>query len=236
MSTSPITAPLSLRAVQRIYDVLSPFYESLTRYETLTTERGLEVAGIQRGNVVLEVGFGTGQTVIALAARVGSTGHVYGLDVSPKMVATTRRRVKEGQMTARVDLQLGDVHNLPYASSVFHAVFTSFLLDLIDTPAISPVLQGFLRVLRPGGRLVVVNMSTGGGQNAIMKLYEGLYRRCPFVFGGCRPVAIAPFMEALGFQRVTRECLMAGHLLPCEIVWGDAPPVAPHTLPLGYSE
>lgn len=223
MSTSPIKAPLSLRAVQRIYDVLSPFYEFLTRYETLTTERSLEVAGIQRGDVVLEAGFGTGRIVTALAQHVGPNGHVYGLDISRKMVATTQRRVNEWKLMDRVDLQLGDVHNLPYASSVFNAVFTSFLLDLIDTSAISHVIQGFQRVLRPGGRLVVVNMSPGDGQNALIKLYEGLYRRCPSIFGGCRPVTVTPFMEALGFHCVTRECIVAGHLLPCEVVWGEAP-------------
>jgi ubiquinone/menaquinone biosynthesis C-methylase UbiE len=223
MPTPIIKAPLTVRTVQRVYDFLSPFYESLTRYEALSKERGLKVADIQQGDVVLEAGFGTGQIVIASAVSVGQDGHVCGIDVSPKMVAATRRRVKQHKLTERVDLQLGDVRNLPYTSGVFDVVFTSYLLDLIDTPAISRVLQDFKRVLRPGGRLVVVNMSKDGGRRSILTLYERFYRRWPSVFGGCRPVVIAPGMEALGFHHVKRERILAGHIIPCEIVWGDAP-------------
>jgi hypothetical protein len=56
-----------------------------------------------------------------------------------------------------------------------------------------------------------------------MKLYEWFYSRCPSLFGGCRPVVIEPFLKTLGFLHVKRERILAGHVIPSEIVWGDKP-------------
>lgn len=222
MSNKIIDAPLNPKKIQSIYDFLSYFYEYLTRYESISKDRGLDVADIQRGDVVFEAGFGTGQIVIASAVKVGKDGHVFGIDVSSKMLKKTRKRVKKHKLTKRVDLQLGDVRHLPYTSGIFDVVFTSYLLDLIDTSAISHVLQEFKRVLKPGGRLVVVNMSKDQ-KSTTMNLYEWFYKRVPSLFGGCRPVIIEPFLEALRFQHVKKERILAGHVIPSEIVWGDKP-------------
>ena len=223
MSNNIINAPLTPKKVQSVYDFLSSFYEGLTRYERLSKERGVDVADIRPGDTVFEAGFGTGQIVIASAMSVGKEGHVYGIDISFKMLEKTRKRVKEHELTKRVDLQLGDARKLPYTTEVFDVVVTSYLLDLIDTPEISCVLGEFKRVLKPGGRLVVVNMSKDSSRYVAMKLYEWLYSRCPSLFGGCRPVVIEPFLKTLGFQHVKRECILAGHVIPSEIVWGDKP-------------
>jgi demethylmenaquinone methyltransferase/2-methoxy-6-polyprenyl-1,4-benzoquinol methylase len=223
VSNNIIDAPLTPKKVQSVYDFLSPFYEYLTRYERLSKELGLDVADIQCGDVVFEAGFGTGQIVVALAGRVGKDGHVYGIDVSSKMLKKTRKRVKKHKLTKRVDLQLGDARTLPYTTGVFDVVFTSYMLDLIDTPGISCVLQEFKRVLKPGGRLVIVNMSKGDSRSSTMKLYEWLYRRSPSLFGGCRPVVIEPFLKAFKFQHVKKECILVGHVIPSEIVWGEKP-------------
>lgn len=222
MSNKIIDAPLNPKKIQSIYDFLSYFYEYLTRYESISKDRGLDVADIQRGDVVFEAGFGTGQIVIASAVEVGKYGHVFGIDVSSKMLKKTRKRVKKHKLTKRVDLQLGDVRHLPYTSGIFDVVFTSYLLDLIDTSAISHVLQEFKRVLKPGGRLIVVNMSKDQ-KSTTMNLYEWFYKRVPSLFGGCRPVIIEPFLEALRFQHVKKERILAGHVIPSEIVWGDKP-------------
>ncbi|GAF91598.1 unnamed protein product, partial [marine sediment metagenome] len=71
MSNKIIDAPLNPKKIQSIYDFLSYFYEYLTRYESLSKDRGIDVADIQRGDVVFEAGFGTGQIVKASAVKVG---------------------------------------------------------------------------------------------------------------------------------------------------------------------
>jgi len=154
-----VRAPISPIKVQRLYDFLSPIYEHLTRNESLSKEKGLQVADIKRGFIVLEVGFGTGQIIIESALRVGKDGNVYGIDISPKMLNKTRKRIKKHALTGRVDLQLGDARKLPYKKEVFDVVFNSYMLDLIDTPDISKVIGEFKRVLKPRGRLVLVSLS-----------------------------------------------------------------------------
>jgi len=159
MSNIIVTAPITPKKVQRLYDFLSPIYEHLTRNESLSKEKGLQVADIKRGFIVLEVGFGTGQIIIESALRVGKDGNVYGIDISPKMLNKTRKRIKKHALTGRVDLQLGDARKLPYKKEVFDVVFNSYMLDLIDTPDISKVIGEFKRVLKPRGRLVLVSLS-----------------------------------------------------------------------------
>ena len=221
MSNRIVSAPITPRKAQRLYDFISPIYEYLTRYERVSKKRGLEVVDIKNGYRVLEVGFGTGQIVLELARRVGTDGMVHGTDISPKMLEKTRKRVEKHGLTRRVDLQLGDARKLPYRKEVFDAVFNSYMLDLIDTPDISKVLAEFKRVLKPGGHLVLVNLSKGESWYSNMKLYEWIYGKYPSLLGGCRPVLIKSFLEELGFLNVKREFLLAGHIMPTEIVWGD---------------
>jgi len=216
-----ISAPITPKKAQRIYDSLSPFYEYITRYERLSKEKGLDVAEIKKGYSVLEVGFGTGQTLIESAARVGKSGIVYGIDLSLKMLEKTRKNAKNRGLTRQVDLQLGDARNLPYKKETFNVVFNSYMLDLIDTPEISKVIGEFKRVLKPGGRLVVVNLSKGKSWYSNMKLYVWIYRKYPSLLGGCRPVLTRSFIEKIGFKNVKREFLLASRIIPSEIVWGD---------------
>jgi len=221
MQNRIVNAPITPKKAQRIYDFISPIYEYLTRYEKLSKERGLEVADLKSGYFVFEVGFGTGQIVIESAERVGEDGMVYGIEISPKMLEKTRKRIEKHGLTKRVDLQLGDARKLPYKKEVFDVIFNSYMLDLIDTSEISKVLMEFKRVLKPGGRLVLVNMSKGENWYSNMKFYEWIYNKCPSLLGGCRPVLIRSFLEDLGFQSIKREFLMAGRIIPSEIVWGN---------------
>jgi demethylmenaquinone methyltransferase/2-methoxy-6-polyprenyl-1,4-benzoquinol methylase len=223
MNDKIIGVPVSSKKIQRIYDFLSPFYEYLTSYESASKEKALEVAEIKNGYVVLEAAFGTGQTLIESAKRVGTEGITCGIDLSHKMLERTRKRVKKLEIETRVDLILGDVRRLPYRAGVFDVIYNSYMLDLIDTPEISQVLAEFKRVLKPGGRLVVVSLSKGENWYTDMKLYEWIYSKCPTLLGGCRPILSRPFIEELGFKNVKREFMLVGRVMPSEIVWGDKP-------------
>jgi len=218
-----IGAPLSSKKTQRLYNFLSPFYEHITRYEHIVKIKGLKVAEIKNGSTVLDVAVGTGQTLIASSHCAGKDGIVCGIDLSIKMLKTTRKRIQEASSTPHVYLTLGDARQIPYQEEVFDVVFNSYMLDLIDTPEILHVLAEFKRVLKPGGRLVIVSLSKDDRWYSNMKLYEWLYSQCPTILGGCRPIFSRPFIEELGFQNVNRELIMVGRVMPSEIVWGDKP-------------
>jgi ubiquinone/menaquinone biosynthesis C-methylase UbiE len=200
---------------------MSSTYDLLTRYEKGSLKRALEIANPRRNSVVLEAGFGTGKTVLELAKKVTNEGGVYAVDVSRKMTNSTRRVLHRCSLTDRVSLVLADAERTPFHDAIFDLVFSSYMLDLIDTAAIPRVLMEFKRLLKPGGRLVLAGLSRGSEWYNNMKLYEWVYRRSPSLLGGCRPVLLAPYLQQLGFKDVKREYMRAGHLMPTEIVWAN---------------
>ncbi|MGH9803613.1 MAG: class I SAM-dependent methyltransferase, partial [Candidatus Acidiferrales bacterium] len=135
-----------------------------------------------------------------------------GVDLSTGMLKATRRKVP-GARLARADARA-----LPFASDAFDLVWASYLFDLIPTAEMTPVLEEFRRVLRAGGRLLLVNFSKSG---AGLTWWERLYGLTPswlvpWAFAGCRPVEAEPFVRAAGFVEVKRE--FVGEGFPSEII------------------
>jgi demethylmenaquinone methyltransferase/2-methoxy-6-polyprenyl-1,4-benzoquinol methylase len=216
-----VQVPLTGKSIQRLYDLMSPVYDLVTRYENGSLEIALRIADPKPSSIVLEAGFGTGRTVVQFAERVGNSGEVYALDVSRKMTNRTHRLIHRRRLTDRVNLIVGDAENIVFRNAFFDLVFSSYMLDLMDTAAMPRVLLEFKRLLKPSGRLVLVGLSKGSKWYDNMKLYEWVYKRSPSLLGRCRPVLLAPFLRELGFQEIERECVRAGHLMPTEIVWAD---------------
>lgn len=174
----------------------------------------------QANETVLEVGFGTGHCLVELAQLVGPSGKVQGIDLSEGMVEETRTLLKAKQLEDRVELHCGDAAHLPFESDSIDGIFTSFTLELFDTPELPQVLAEWLRVLKPGGRLAVVAISKEGKQGVVMKAYEWTHKHFPNLVD-CRPIFVGRAMEAAGF---TIEKKKTEHMwVPVEIVLGVNP-------------
>ena len=106
----------------------------------------LDRAEVAAGQDVLDVGCGTGRLATAAAQRVGPSGAVTGLDRNDGMLAVARR-------SGGVAWRQGDAHDLPFPDASFDRVTCAFVLMFLDDPAVA--LAETVRVLRPGGRLVV---------------------------------------------------------------------------------
>jgi len=184
------------------YDRLSRWYDLLAgSFEGKHREAGVRKLGASEGDVVLEVGFGTGHSILAIADAVGASGKVYGIDISQGMLDVTRSRVEKAGLTARVVLKCGDAVQLPFDQSFFDCVFMSFTLELFDTPEIPVVLSECQRVLRGGGRICVVSMSKKGEPNAITRLYEWFHEKLP-QYVDCRPIYVQESLQSAGFRVV----------------------------------
>jgi demethylmenaquinone methyltransferase/2-methoxy-6-polyprenyl-1,4-benzoquinol methylase len=99
------------------------------------------------------------------------------------------------------------------------------MLDLIPLRDLPVVLEQFKRVLKPGGRLALVNMSKPDACQRTWweSVYQWLPRRwVPYLLGGCRPVVMAGLVKDVGFEEVRRE-FVPSFFLPSEVVTATKP-------------
>jgi ubiquinone/menaquinone biosynthesis C-methylase UbiE len=117
--------------------------------------RIVELAALQPGERVLDVGCGTGGLAIAAAARVGPTGRVHGVDASPEMVARGRHRAARARVS--IVLEVAPVEALPFPDRAFDVVLSSLMLHHLPEDVRRLAFAEIRRVLCPGGRLLAVD-------------------------------------------------------------------------------
>ncbi len=211
--------------VSKLYSRLARVYDLFTDHEPAHLEEAIQLAGIREDDSVLEVACGTGRASAGIARRLREGGRLYAIDLTEAMVERAERRLREQSLIDRVDLRLGDARSLPFPDGKFDVVYNSYMFDLMDAADIPGIVSEFKRVLKPGGRIVLVNMSKNKDGRT---LYEFLYEKgfLGFASGGCRPVLMKPFLDEAGFkevQRIYREnrsYLFLNRLTGTEIVWG----------------
>lgn len=207
--------------IKAYYDKIARVYDLLAeRAEQPMREKGLARLAARPAESILEIGFGTGHCLVDLAKAVGKDGKVYGLDISDAMLSLSRDLLGRSGMDGRVELHRGDAAHLPYPDDSLHGVFSSFTLELFDTPEIPLVLAEIQRVLRPGGRLTVVSLSKEGKQGLVMKVFEWTHNHFPNLMD-CRPIHVRRAIEAAGFAVKASE--IGQMWVPVEIVLAVKP-------------
>lgn len=195
--------------IAKVYDLLAEHSEGPVR------QAALDSLAVREGEKILEIGFGTGHCLVAIAKAVGPGGKAYGMDISEQMLLHTRALAEREKIADRVDLRCGDATRLPLADASLDGVFMSFTLELFDTPEIPLVLAECKRVLRAGGRIVVAGMSKEDAHGAVFEMYEWSHRHFPN-FVDCRPIFVRRAIEAAGFSVNDSQKLMMW--VPVEIV------------------
>lgn len=204
----------SRKAARTSYNHLSRWYDLFAGSEKSSTENGLQMLKIQPGEHVLEIGFGTGQSLIQLAQTVGGSGKLNGIDISEGMLRVANSRLRSLRNTDRVDLMLGDAINLPFQKAGFDAIFMAHTLELFDTPEIPLVLSECKRVLHQNGRIGIVSLTKT--DHPSVRLYEWAHSKFPALFD-CRPIFARQTLETTGFEILSSMIQSMGGL-PIEIV------------------
>jgi ubiquinone/menaquinone biosynthesis C-methylase UbiE len=207
--------PRSKEAARASYNWLSQWYDMIAGgSERKFREKGLEMLNTSSGKVVLEVGCGTGHSLLSLSQQVGPAGRVYGLDLSDGMLGQARSRLNRSGMGQWTTLQCGDAAHLPFPAESFDALFMSFTLELFDTPELPMVLEECQRVLKQDGRISVVALAKK--KKLAVSLYEWFHLRLPD-YVDCRPIYVRDIMVEAGFRIADAiELVMWG--LPVDIV------------------
>lgn len=125
-------------------------YASFAKYMEAGAVEVLEGWDIERDKSLLDVGCGAGQTAIP-AAKKGV--RVTGVDIAENLVEHARRRSAEARLNVRFDV--GDAENLPYPDQSYDVVISMF--GAMFAPRPDQVVREFVRVLKPGGKLIMAN-------------------------------------------------------------------------------
>jgi len=195
-------AKLSQSEIPKVYDSLSKSYDIWGKLaETKARNRALELADIHDGQNILEVAVGTGLAFYEIVKK-NPNGTNTGIDISPGMLKKAEKRLL-GLSNANYQLKIGNAFKIEEAAEHFDLLVNSYMFDLIAFKEMDGVFMEFKRVLKKGGKLILVNMTTGESFGS--GIYSLIYRISPKLFGGCREVGLSDKLQQNGFDILARE-------------------------------
>jgi len=192
-----LSAKLNNDEIIEVYTQTAPLYDVwgwLT--ETKARHISLELANIQNGETILEVAVGTGLTFRQIL-DANPDGSNYGIDLTTAMV--DRASARASKTNARnYSISRGNAYQLAFPDGHFDLLINTYMFDLLPEGDFPILLEGFKRVLKPNGRLVIANMAKG--DHFYQRFWEWLYKINPRWLGGCRSVSLSRPLESAGFK------------------------------------
>jgi demethylmenaquinone methyltransferase / 2-methoxy-6-polyprenyl-1,4-benzoquinol methylase len=148
--------------VRGVFDSVAPSYDFMNDLMSFGLHRWWKKytvarTGLKAGQTALDVAAGSGDLALDLARRVGRSGRVVVTDINAAMLASGRDRLTNAGVAGNVAYVQADAEVLPFRSRAFHCVTIGFgLRNVTDKDA---ALASMFRVLKPGGRLLVLEFS-----------------------------------------------------------------------------
>lgn len=193
------------------------FYDLLVRIlmlgrEGALREKMIDLARLQSGETVLDVGCGTGTLAIAAKRRVGPAGNAHGIDASPEMIARAGKKARRAGL--RIDFRKTTIEALPFPDAHFDVVLSTLMFHHLPRQVRENGLREICRVLKPGGRVLIVDF----GQSERPK---GLIGRLHHGHGHVTPAEVAALLVSAGLTIIEggpagfRDSHFALAALPC---------------------
>jgi SAM-dependent methyltransferase len=155
------------------------------------------LASLKRGETVLDLGSGAGFDCFLAASRVGKSGKVIGVDMTPEMIDKARENARKSKHE-NVEFRLGEIENLPVANGAVDVVISNCVINL--SPNKKRVFEEAFRVLKPNGRLMVSDI-------VLLKKLPEIIKKNVQAYIGCLSGAemkdkYLQLIEDAGFQEV----------------------------------
>jgi ubiquinone/menaquinone biosynthesis C-methylase UbiE len=200
---------------RRIYDLVAGVYPISSKlFHAEAHKVALSLAGLNDGMRVLEVATGSGEMFRHLARR-NPRGLTCGVDLSPNMAAKTQREARRRIPGTRMHCQAVDASRMPFRDSSFDAVVSCYLLELLDAEDLVRTIDEMQRVLRPRGRLVLVNV----GQN--LPAFNAMHRLAatliPAFWGRMLGSSFEDMLKGYGF-RIEHDRIVQQGFYPSRVI------------------
>ena len=150
------------RKVRAVFDSVAGDYDLMNDAMSLGLHRlwkrtVVDMASIQPGQHILDLAGGTGDLTRLLAPRTGADGMVVLSDINISMISTGRSRLLDRGIAGNVNYLQGDAEQLPFTDNCFDCIFIAFGLRNVTRK--QTALESMYRVLKPGGRLLILEFS-----------------------------------------------------------------------------
>ena len=160
----PATSRGMILHAPRLYDWL--VFIATRGRESAFRQKVIDLARLKPGESVLDVGCGTGTLAIAAERHVGRDGGVSAIDASAEMIATAGKKARKAGM--EIDFRNESIEALPFPDGQFDAVLSTMMLHHLPRKAREAGLHEIRRVLKPGGRVLIVDFAGTGRQNRLL--------------------------------------------------------------------
>lgn len=163
--------------IRQMFDGIAPDYDRLNHLMSLGVDRSWRrralrwIVDAQRPQRILDIACGTGDFSLAIAGRMHADSRITGLDLSEGMLAVMREKVEAAGLSERISCLQGDCEAMPFADGSFDVATIAFGIRNFEHR--EAALREILRVLRPGGRLVILELSVP--ENKLLRWGYNLY-------------------------------------------------------------
>lgn len=205
-----LTNKVPEKDVHDLFSRVAPHYDRMNNLISLGTQNGwrkkfLRELKVVPGDFALDLCCGTGDITIALAKQVGPSGNVIGLDFNNDMLELADQKIRKQDLQKEIQLRQGDAMHMPYPDQIFDIVTIGF--GLRNVPDADQVLKEIYRVLKPGGKVGI--LETSQPTNPIVKLGWQTYFK---LFPSFARILGAKVSDYQYLSRTTAKFVSAKHL------------------------
>lgn len=210
---------LSHAQARRVYDRIGARQDTQGFYENAALDLLVEHGHFASARSVFEFGCGTGRFAARLLDHeLPADARWRGMDLSPEMIRLARERLARFGARAEV-IQSDGEPRTGQPGAAFDRFVSTYVLDLLSPDDIRAVLDEAARILRPGGLLCLVGLTTGctPASRVVARLWAAVHRLSPVLVGGCRPLDLEPYLDP-GVWTVRTRRRVSAFGIPSEVI------------------